>query len=314
MSRINSICMVSDEKLSKRYDILYGLNFMEDVLEQPRSLCFVSDDTMLDHFGLDYDELAHKLFYRYGYELDMEERTPLYEALAAIEQNLKAPTPRNLHSFWVIPNRFCIVHTPFKESQFSASRYILRAARPFDALIDINGHFFPTERFTQKRFIINSIEVNLFRLPFRHLIERPDVDMVVKRIDELLAAGKKVLLHAPVDTERVALILACWLVKHKLADETNFIDKIERLREGFWIEPPSGDPREIELNRIFKYNCDDTRHYTPYSRCDKIRNRKVIPFHFSEEESAKPPFFALRPYGLPRKVDPGKFAIIKSYL
>ncbi len=116
-----------------------------------------------------------------------------------------------------------------------------------------------------------------------------DIKAIVDFLDFNLSNGARIMLHSQGRADRLALILACWLVKHKLADENNFIDKIAELRFGLWAD---GEPdyqeypyHNIKLNEQLYWIADETRPHIPQaiSRKTKIRKMMTVPFLFSKE-------------------------------
>ncbi len=110
MSKIEEIIYAEPSRLSQYNEILYNLNFIEDILEVKPENVMLSDDSLMWHFGCDEDELKHKLFYKFGYVLeDSDEK--LIDVLHQVKENISLLQPLDLHAFWAVPARLCLSHS-----------------------------------------------------------------------------------------------------------------------------------------------------------------------------------------------------------
>ena len=293
MSKIEEVILAQHCELSQYDEILYNLNFIEDVLGIKPENVMLSDETKMWHFGCNEYELKRNLFYKYGYELKSTDEN-LVDVLKQIESNITEVNPLDLHSFWAVPSRLCFSHSHPAKDVFSLdylSKNII--ACEFDVIIELR---------TMQR-APNSYNVNLFDelcennnsqckriteiIPDESTLSFKQIKEIVDRIDFYMTHHTKVMIHSQGRADRLALILSCWLVKNKLADETNFIDEIASLRLGLWAngneEEEILDPyNKIELNKTFFWITDETRPYLPNVK-RKIRKMMTVPFLFSND-------------------------------
>lgn len=316
MARLK-VGQAKESKIEKYSAVLYGLNFMEEVLEIKPEECLVTDESELWHFGVNPETLRHKLFYKYGYMMPEEKpttaklneddkqivtgvkkskkTTKLWQVLAAIEKNLKTTRPDDVYSFWAIPSRFCVSHIHPARDVFKA-QYLPEfiGGCDFDILIEI----LPKERdkkYSDTVKIPKSIELHYtYVMPEECDIDLNDIESIIAKIDKFIAKGKRILFHSQGRTDRLGLVLACWMIKHKLADSSNFIDKIEALREGFCALGEDKDKvlPYRDLNRFLDFNCDETRlDLATGHRTGKIRVNDVVPFLFTRAQREVIPYW-----------------------
>jgi hypothetical protein len=322
MPKINSVKMIPEDNLSKYDHILYGLNFMQEILEQEPDKCFVSDDTELWHFGIAPEILKHRLFYNYGYKLSEDtieteklsenskqivtgvrksnNRIKLWQDLAAIDKNLKKHKPGDLYAFWAIPSLFCVSHSHPARDVFrvdSLARFI--AASEYDVIIELLTKERNNEAANSGMFaeILKEFEWELERYEYvitnEKELDYQQIESIINQIDEFLAQGKRLLFHSQGRTDRLGLVLACWLVKHNLATQNNVIDKINQLREGVWAnDDPTDRFQYWHFNKYQQENCDETRHFVK-SKVPKVKARimSVVPFYFNKKMRQEIPYW-----------------------
>ncbi len=292
MSKIEKVDYAKQSKLSQYDEILYNMNFIEDVLEVKPENVWISDESLMWHFGCDEEQLKHRLFYKFGYELrDTDEK--LIDVLCRIEYNILEAQPADLHAFWAVPSRLCISHSHPARDIFSQENLVNNIlAHEFDIIIELRTHSREP----------NAYNINLFDnyndlrdvycrryediIPDNEMLSYDKIKEIVDVIDYYLQNEAKILLHSQGRTDRLALILACWLVKNNLADETNFIGKIANLRLGLWAKGEDDNildrTNQLKLNKTLWWITDETRPHIPNVK-NKIRKRMTVPFLFSKE-------------------------------
>lgn len=289
MSKIEEIIYADDNELSKYEEILYNLDFIEEILGIEPQNILLTDESRMWHFGFDEAEIKHKLFYKYGYELlDINEK--LVDVLKQIRSNILKGLPQDHHAFWAIPSRLCISHSHpardvFKQEELSKS--IL--ACNYDVIIELRT--FERDTDSKNYNLFDELNGNNKCLRIQEIIPENielsyyTIQKLIDKIDLFIANGAKVLIHSQGKTDRLALILACWLVKNKLADKTNFIDKIAQLRLGLWAK---GDEDiydkyiDVKLNKTLRWVTDETRPFIP-NTMNKVRKLMTVPFLFNKE-------------------------------
>jgi hypothetical protein len=144
-----------------------------------------------------------------------------------------------------------------------------------------------------------------------------EIQRIISKMDRYLAKGKKILFHAQGRTDRLALVIASWLIKHKLADENNFIYKIALLRLGFSINNIDDDPqKQWEHNRFFETNCDRTRTFQIIigkTFFVKHRQMQFVPFYFTKAKNEEINYWTREFMKVDYNVDPEALEIIRHF-
>jgi len=322
MSKIEKVVYAESCKLSQFDEILYNLNFIEDVLEVKPENVWMSDESRMYHFGCNEEQLKHKLFYKYGYELrDTDEK--LINVLKHIKSNITEAQPADLHAFWAVPARLCISHSHPARDVFSQKNLVNNIlAHEFDIIIELRTNKRVPNAYNFNLFDdMNNLQDNHCRryediLPDNEVLSYDKIKEIVDVLDYYLQNDAKILLHSQGRTDRLALILACWLVKNNLADDTNFIDKIAELRLGLWAKGEDDDIFDkydnIKLNKTLYWIADETRPYIPNVK-RKIRKRMTVPFLFSKELIEQTKYWEFGILPVDYDVDDDLLTLIKKF-
>ncbi len=291
---ISEIELAQANQIDNYDHILYGLNFCSEVLNAAPDTFWASDDTQVYHCGERDENIINNTFYKFGYALPSTEEL-LWHCLREVEKEIKFQLPTDFNAFWAVPNHFCISHSHPARDYFRIESLATNLAfEGFDLIIDMrtrerdasnpNNSFFRDKLKEYRQSPIIETIIIADDEPFAI----PEITAILNIIDTALDTRKKrILLHSQGRTDRLALILACWLVKHKLATTETFIDKIAQLREGFWVNPiidPDSKTEYWEINKYFLHNCDQTRPFDlSKGRLSKARKMSVVPFLFSKQ-------------------------------
>jgi len=298
MSRITSVELVSDNELSKYYNILYDLNFIEEILEQKPEKCLITDDSELWHFQVEEEKLKNSLFYRYGYEVKNTD-IKICELLAECKRIMQVQIPKYMNAFWAIPNKFCVSHSHPAKDVFKIEKYVKSIVEAdFDIIIELTtkerGENNPFNSLFAETLLANG--KNAIRYAYINQsadIDEKEIDNIIAKIDKKLLEGKRILLHSQGRTESLGLVLACWLVKHNLADANNFIDVISLLRRG-------GRGHKRDADGVMQFNSDFSS--------------KTVPFYFSKNEIKSSNYSIPITNKISKKVDKETLQLIKSYM
>ncbi len=308
-----TVVMTEECQIEKFDDILFGLHFVEDVLESDPNRCWITDGSELWHFGVHPNKTKNKLFYKYGYRQpqDYEYITPsklneddkqilysfvppknntlLWQDLAQIKENLQVHIPLDLNAFWAVPSRLCISHSHPNDDVFCTEHIVRNIAETkFDVIIELRTN----ERVENKNMFAEIMKENDLQVQKIEFVIPEDaefafeqINSIITQIDNFLAEDKRILFHSQGRTNRLGLVLASFLLKHKLALKKNFINKINELREGLWSnEDPTIQFEYWDFNQTQLYNCDRSRHYFKSKYLiTKPRSSYVVPFYFNKK-------------------------------
>lgn len=322
MSKIEEVVYAESCKLSQYDDILYNLNFIEDILDVKPENVWISDESRMHHFGCDVKQLKHKLFYKYGYELRYT-REKLINVLKRIKSNILEAQPADLHSFWAVPSRLCISHSHPARDVFSQENLVNNIlAHEFDIIIELRTHKREPNAYNINLFDnYNDMQDNYCRryediIPDNEMLSYDKIKEIVDVVDYYLQNDAKILLHSQGRTDRLALILACWLIKNKLADDTNFIDKIASLRHGLWAKGDDSNILDqydtVKLNKTLYWIADETCPYIPNVK-NKIKKMMTVPFLFSKELIEKTKYWEFGKLPVDYDVDYDILTLIKKF-
>jgi protein-tyrosine phosphatase len=75
---------------------------------------------------------------------------------------------------------------------------------------------------------------------------------VLDTIDESLKAGRTVYIHCWGGVGRTGTVVGCWLLRHSLADPTNVLDILMKLRRQDRERGPRMSPETAEQQRFVK--------------------------------------------------------------
>lgn len=321
---ISEIELAEANQIDNYDHILYGLDFCSEVLNAAPECFWASDDTQVYHCGERDENIINNTFYKFGYALPSTEEL-LWHCLREVEKEIKFQLPTDLNLFWAVPNHLCISHCHPARDIFRLEPIANNlACEGFDLIIEMrtrerdasnpNNSFF-REKLKEYR---QSPIIETLIIADDEQFAIPEITAILNIIDTALDTRKKrILLHSQGRTDRLALILACWLVKHKLATTETFIDKIAQLREGFWVNPIIDTESKTEywdINQYFFYNCDQTRPFgLSKGRYSKARKMGVVPFLFSKQLQSEIKYDTYDRLGVNYEVDADILEIISYF-